>query len=107
MGQAKNRRQNTSQARQDVRLSTLFGAAALHLHDAFVLTGRLRGACHYTTFALRHFLATQYQLEVAVQVGHARTDDSAWACHSWIAHEDRLTDLALHYPFRQHLAATW
>ena len=55
-------------------------------------------ACHYTTFGLHHYLAARRGLIVPVQVGYVRSDDVAWATHSWLQADGRKTDLAIHYP---------
>lgn len=98
MGEAKRRR---LKAAEDAQLPTerlLLRGAAKHLHDRFVAPNQLPGACHYTAFGLHHYLATQHGVVVPVQVGFVRSDDVAWATHSWLEQDGRKTDIAIHYP---------
>lgn len=102
MGEAKSRRQ--ALAMRDVAEQSLsldrrrLRAAARHLHAVYVRPLRRVGGCYYFSLALHEHLASAYGLIVPVQVGFVRPDGFAWASHAWLEAEERITDIAIHYP---------
>lgn len=95
LGEAKRRRTSMAALSGDQRL---LRSAAHHLLTDFLIPNQFRGACHYVSFGLHHYLVATHGIVVPVQSGWARSPDIAWAMHSWLELGGRKTDLAIHFP---------